>query len=174
MARIPYKKIPGKVVASAMLVALLGLGAAALTVDEIVSYDGYVPESYKDPVGIWTKCFGSVLDVTPGQQYTFDECVASLNHEIELHAKPVLKCVPTLASKPDKIKAAFVSMAYNIGVNGFCSSSVARYANQGNWEAACKRIAQIYKTAKGIELPGLVKRRQSESNLCLEGLRSAK
>ena len=64
-----------------------------------------------------------------------------------------------------------VSMAYNIGSGAFCKSSVARYANAGDWERACKRMAQIYKTAGGQELPGLVKRRKMESELCLEGLR---
>lgn len=167
---IRYKKIPGKIIASVALVILLGAGAAQLTVNEIADYEGYVPEAYKDPIGIWTKCFGSTLNVTPNAKYSFEHCVKSLNHEVELHAGPILKCVPELARQPDKVKAAMVSMAYNIGVGGFCSSSVARYANEGRWEAACKRIAQIYKTAGGKELPGLVKRRRAESRLCLEGV----
>lgn len=31
-------------------------------------------------------------------------------------------------------------------------------------------MAEIYKTANGKELPGLVKRRRLESDLCLQGL----
>lgn len=160
--------------ASAALIALLGFGAAQLSVDKIADSEGYVPQAYKDPVGIWTKCFGDTRNVTPGAKYTFDQCVQSLNSQILAHAKPILKCVPRLAQQPDKVKAAMVSMAYNIGVNGFCTSSVARYANAGEWENACRRISQIYKTAKGKELPGLVKRRQQESELCLEGIREAR
>lgn len=173
MSRIPYRKVPGKVIASAALIALLGMGAAQLAVDHIADYEGYVPQAYKDPVGIWTKCFGDIRNVTPGAKYTFDQCVRSLNTQIEAHAKPILKCVPRLAEQPDKVKAAMVSMAYNIGVHGFCSSSVASYANAGNWERACRRMAEIYKTARGKELPGLVKRRKDESRLCLEGLEEA-
>ncbi|MCX4310198.1 MAG: lysozyme [Desulfovibrio sp.] len=172
MAKIPYKKVPGKIVASAALLALLG-GAAPLVMNKIANSEGYVPQAYKDPVGIWTKCFGDTRNVTPGAKYSFDQCVQSLNSQILAHGKPILKCVPRLAQQPDKVKAAMVSMAYNIGVNGFCASSVARYANRGEWENACRRISQIYKTAKGKELPGLVKRRQQESELCLEGLREA-
>ena len=174
MAKIPYKKVSGKIMAGAALVALLGIDAAQLSVDEISDYEGYVPQAYKDPVGIWTKCFGDTRNVTPGAKYSFDQCVQSLNSQILALAKPVLKCVPRLADQPDKVKAAMVSMAYNIGVGGFCSSSVAKYANAGEWERACRRIAQIYKTAKGKELPGLVKRRKGESDLCLEGLREAR
>jgi GH24 family phage-related lysozyme (muramidase) len=32
-------------------------------------------------------------------------------------------------------------------------------------------MAEIYTTAKGKELPGLVRRRAEESQMCLEGLR---
>ncbi len=168
---IKYRKVPGKIWASMALVLALGYGAAQLAVDEIAEYEGYVPEAYKDPIGVWTKCFGSTLNVTPGKKYSFEQCVKSLNDEILIHAKPILKCVPGLAGQPDKVKAAMVSMAYNIGTGGFCKSTVARYANQGEWEKACRRLAEIYRTAGGKELPGLVKRRKGESRLCLEGLR---
>lgn len=174
VAKIPYRKIPGKVVAGAALVALLGVGAAQLGIETVADFEGYVPSAYLDPVGIWTKCFGDTHDVTPGASYTFDECVRSLNGQVVAHAKPILKCIPALADQPDKVKAAMVSMAYNIGVGGFCSSSVARYANAGDWERACRRMSQIYRTAGGKELPGLVKRRKAESRMCLEGLREGK
>lgn len=172
--KIRYRKVPGKVIAGVALIALMGIGAAQLAVEEIAEYEGYVPEAYKDPVGIWTKCFGDIYDVTPGASYTFEQCLQSLNQNVLKHAKPIFKCIPRLADQPDKVKAAMVSMAYNIGTNGFCSSSVAKYANAGEWDKACRRMAQIYKTAKGKELPGLVKRRKGESELCLQGLKEGK
>ena len=163
MSRIPYRKVPGKIVAGAALVALLGVGAANL--------EGYVPQAYQDPVGIWTKCWGDTTDVVPGATYTFEQCLDSLNtHVLEL-ATPVMRCIPDLKDQHDKTIAAMVSMAYNIGPGAFCKSSVARHANSGDWELACRRMAMIYKTAKGQELPGLVTRRKLESELCLEGLR---
>ena len=172
--KIRYRKVPGKIVASAALVALLGAGAATLSVDMIADFEGYVPEAYQDPVGIWTKCFGDTEDVVPGATYTFGQCVDSLNAAVYDHAEPVMRCVPGLADQPYKVKAAFVSMAYNIGTHGFCTSSVARYANAGDWARACRRMAEIYKTAKGKELPGLARRRQAESGLCLQGLREGR
>lgn len=170
--KINYKKIPGKLVACAALIVLMGsVGAAQLAVEQIAEYEGYVPEAYLDPVGIWTKCFGDIYDVTPGASYTFEQCLQSLNDNVLKHAKPIFKCIPELANMPDKVKAAMVSMAYNIGTNGFCSSSVARYANAGEWENACRRMSQIYVTAKGKPMPGLKVRRKGESELCLQGLR---
>lgn len=55
VAKIPYRKIPGKVVAGAALVALLGVGAAQLGIETVADFEGYVPSAYLDPVGIWTK-----------------------------------------------------------------------------------------------------------------------
>lgn len=171
MSRIPYRKVPGKIVAGVALVALLGAGAANLTLETVADFEGYVPEAYRDPVGIWTKCWGDTYDVTPGATYTFDECVRSLNKQVLAHAKPVMECVPELRERDDLVKASFVSMAYNIGVNGFCKSSVARKANAGDWRGACERIGSgIYTTAGGKKIEGLVDRRHIESDMCLRGL----
>lgn len=168
---IPYRKVPGKIMAGAALVALLGAGAANLTLETVADFEGYVPEAYRDPVGIWTKCWGDTYDVTPGATYTFDECVRSLNKQVLAHAKPVMECVPELRERDDLVKASFVSMAYNIGVNGFCKSSVARKANAGDWRGACERIGSgIYTTAGGKKIEGLVDRRHIESDMCLRGL----
>jgi lysozyme len=170
MSRINYKIPPKKAVACAALIALLGVGAAQLTLDTVSMYEGYVPEAYQDPVGIWTKCWGDTTGVAPGRTYTFDQCVKSLNdHVLEL-AEPVMKCVPSLALQNYRVKAAVISMAYNIGPGAFCKSSVARYFNAGDYRRGCLRIREIYKTAKGRELPGLVVRREGESELCLRGL----
>lgn len=167
---IKYKKVPGKLVASAALIALLGGAGATLYMESVAEFEGYVPEGYLDPVGIPTKCFGDIRDAEVGKAYSFEECTRSLNEQLLNHAAPILRCVPALNTAPAEVKAASASMSYNIGTNGFCTSSVARYFNAGEWEKGCKRIAEIYKTAKGKELPGLVKRRKTESELCLKGL----
>lgn len=169
MARI--RKVPGKILASAALIALLGASAAQLAVEEVAVDEGYVPVAYQDAVGVWTKCFGDTRNVTPGATYTFEECVASLNVGLADHVRAVLQCVPDLKKQPDKVKVAAARMGYNIGVSAFCKSSVAQYFRAGDYERGCKRIAEIYVSAKGQILPGLVTRRASESAMCLEGLR---
>ena len=171
MGKIPYKSAPGKVAAGLALSLLLGVGAANLSIDTVADQEGYVPQAYQDPVGIWTKCWGDTTDVTPGQHYSFDECVKSLNDHLYETSAPVMECVPSLRNQSDKVIAAATSMAYNVGPGAFCRSSVARYFNAGDYKRGCERIAEIYKTAKGKELPGLVKRRKYESDMCLAGLR---
>ena len=182
MARIRYRKSPG-VIASAVLIAAFAVGgvawheaeeAAQLAVSTVEEFEGYVPEAYLDPVGILTKCYGDTRNVRPGASYSFEECAESLNSHLAEIVRPVFRCIPSLSKQHSKVQASFASMAYNIGSGAFCSSSVARYANAGEWERACRRMSQIYKTAKGKERPGLVKRRKAESEMCLQGLAAAK
>ena len=182
MARIPYKKSPG-VIAAAALVAMLAFygvstdtarDTAQQAITTVEQFEGYVPEAYQDPVGIWTKCFGDTTNVTPGTKYTFEECARSLNTHLAETSAPVMRCVPDLARQHPKVIVAMLDMAYNIGPTAFCRSSVARFANAGEWTAACKRISEIYKTAKGVPLRGLVVRRTAESEMCLEGLKEGR
>ena len=174
MGKIRYKIAPRHVVPSLALIALLGYGAAQIATESVEEFEGYVPEGYLDPVGIPTKCFGDTRDVVVGMEYTFEECSKSLNEHLYELAKPVTKCVKGFDGLPDKTKAALVSMAYNIGSGAMCKSSVVRRMNAGDVEGGCKRMAEIYKTAKGIELKGLVVRRKYESDMCLTGLKEGK
>ena len=182
MARIPYKKSPG-VIAGAALVAMLvyygvspdkAQDTAQQTITTVEQYEGYVPEAYRDPVGIWTRCYGDTTNVTPGAKYSAEECAKSLNDHLVDTSRPVMRCIPALALQNPSVIVAMLDMAYNIGPTAFCRSSVARYANEGNWTAACKRIAQIYTTAQGVKLKGLVIRRNQESEMCLDGLKEGR
>lgn len=172
MGKIPYKKLPKKVIASAALIAILGPVGANMYLDTLVDREGYVPEGYLDPVGIPTKCFGDTTDVVVGKEYTFEECERSLNeHAYEL-VKPLTRCIHGFKELPDKTKAALSSLSYNIGSGALCKSSVAKKINAGDLEGACRRIGEkgFYDTARGKSLPGLVKRRKYESEMCMRGL----
>jgi lysozyme len=63
-------------------------------------------------------------------------------------------------------KAAYTSFAYNVGIEAFCRSSVAWKFNGGDSVGSCDALL-LYVKAKGITLPGLVKRREQERELCL-------
>jgi len=64
---------------------------------------------------------------------------------------------------------AFVDIAYNIGVSGFCGSSMARRTNAGDMVGACNALLMWDKVG-GKEVRGLTRRRQAERELCLKGL----
>lgn len=182
MPSIPYKKSPGVVASLTLIAMLIGYGVSPDTAQEtaqqaintVDQYEGYVPEAYRDPVGIWTKCYGDTTHVTPGAKYSAEECAKSLNDHFIETSEPVMRCIPGLSKQPGKVIIAFLDMTYNIGPGAMCKSSVARLANAGEWTAACNRMAEIYKTAKGEALPGLEIRRNQESEMCLAGLQEAR
>ena len=177
MAKIPYRKWPkgAKLIASATLVALLGGNWVAQTaMDDVAGHEGYVPFGYRDPVGIPTKCFGDTTNVVLGKEYSWDECVRSLNEHLVETSRPVVKCLGNMWPKlADETKAALLSLTYNIGPGAFYKSSVAKFIKAGNVERACRRMGdgKFYVTARGVPLKGLVVRRERESAMCMRGVK---
>lgn len=75
----------------------------------------------------------------------------------------------------EKQLIAHVTFAYNIGIRGYSTSKALRATNAGNPQAGCRAMMNWY-TAGGKDCrirssncPGLITRRQSEMNQCLEG-----
>ena len=149
------------------LIAAIGTGAVALAVPLVAKYEGTVLRSYRDPVGIVTACTGHTgPDLKIRQTYTRQQCEDMLYKDLAKHAD-ALACV----SQPltDGQRAAFVSFAFNVGEGAFCGSTLVRKANAGDIDGACAELSRwIY--AGGKQLPGLVKRRAAERQLCEAGL----
>ena len=149
------------------LIAIIGGAAVALAVPLVQKYEGTVLRSYHDPVGIVTACTGHTgSELKMGQAYTRQQCEEMLYKDLAKHAD-ALACV----SQPltDGQRAAFVSFAFNVGEGAFCGSTLVRKANAGDIDGACAELSRwIY--AKGKQLPGLIKRRAAERQLCEAGL----
>lgn len=143
-----------------------GLGASALlALAGFVAYhEGYVPQTYADPVGIPTVCFGHTgPDVQMGQTKTRAECEALLQDDLGRAYAGVRRCIT--APMQDHQAAALTSFTFNVGATALCKSTLARYANAGDWARACAELDRwVY--AKGRKLPGLVKRRAEERAMC--------
>lgn len=137
----------------------------AICVACIAPAEGLRRYVYYDQVGIPTYCFGETKDAHVGDTFTTEQCKALLADRVEKDFIPgVENCIKR--PMPDKRKAGFVSMAYNVGVETFCKSSVARKYNAGDTQGACDAML-LYVKAGGVTLPGLVKRRKQERELCL-------
>ena len=154
----------------AALVGLLGavaVGGLMLTIPED---EGTRYKAYRDVVGVWTICQGDTKNVAPGMVETKAGCQRRLEDQLLAHAKPVMACTPALAQEGrDHQRWAAVSLAYNIGVNAYCRSSVDRHFDAGNWRAGCDAFLK-WRYAGGKVWPGLVKRREREREICLRGL----
>ena len=149
------------------LIAAIGTGAVALAVPLVAKYEGTVLRSYRDPVGIVTSCTGHTgPELKIGQTYTRQQCEDMLYKDLAKHAD-ALACV----SQPltDGQRAAFVSFAFNVGEGAFCGSTLVGKANAGDIDGACAELSR-WTYAGGKQLPGLVKRRAAERQLCEAGL----
>ncbi|UEP49667.1 lysozyme [Burkholderia ambifaria] len=153
------------------LVGVVGAAAAALLFSMVPKFEGTKLIGYFDPVGIPTKCMGDTTNVVVGQRYSEAECRELLERQLIVHAEPVLKCTPILKGHTYQLAAA-VSFAYNVGTTAYCGSTTAKRFNAGDWKGACRAMNEAdngrpqWVTARGRVLPGLVKRRADERELC--------
>lgn len=131
----------------------------------IAGHEGLRNYAYLDPVKIWTVCYGETRGVKKGDYFTTEQCKEMLGGRIAEFEAGVDSCVKR--DMPVTRKVAFISLAYNIGIAAFCKSTAARMMNLGLVREACNAIT-LWDKAKGIRLPGLVRRRAEERELCLQ------
>lgn len=146
----------------------IGLATSALEVDEGKRNVGYL-----DVAKIPTDCFGHTgPDVAVGRRKTDAQCAAQLKGDVAIHMDGVLRCTPALGGHPYQLAAA-TRITFNIGVGGYCGSTIARRFNAGDWRGACEAFLPWNKVRLNGRLQivrGLVLRRQRERAMCLTGV----
>jgi len=149
---------------AAAIAAALALAIVGLKADE-----GKRNTSYVDIAGVPTACYGHTgPDVKPGQVRTDAQCETLLREDARAHMAGALACSPMLVDHPNQL-AAVTRLTFNIGVRGYCRSSIARHFAAGRWRPGCDRFL-AFRYAGGREVRGLLLRRQRERALCLTGL----
>lgn len=88
----------------------------------------------------------------------------SLAH-IQKDESGIKRCIKVPLSQGEYDAA--VQLAYNIGVERFCKSTVARRFNAGDYAGACDAFL-MWNKFQGRELRGLTERRKRERARCLE------
>lgn len=143
--------------------------AAAITLATVTvaNFEGLRLRAYKDPIGIVTICYGETEGVKLGDRYTAEECKTMLQQKVSQYAAAVDALV--LPAMPDTRLAALTSFAYNVGINNFAKSTLLVKLNRGDVKGACDELPR-WVMAKGQKLPGLIKRREAERQLCLRGV----
>jgi lysozyme len=146
----------------ATVIAFMGSGTAY--------FEGVVPHTYTDAVGIPTACVGETgPHIKPGQTFTVAECMRRYGARLQLEWS---RLEPCLAQDVTVLQAgALLSWTYNVGASAACSSTLVRKLNAGAPpEEWCPELAKWNKaTVLGVKvvLPGLVKRRTFERAMCL-------
>jgi lysozyme len=143
---------------------------AAVLIAAVGAFEGLRTVAYRDPIGIPTICFGETRGVKMGDRATVAECKKMLGTRLIEFEMGIRKCLRNPDAIPDGAYAASISLAYNIGIGGFCKSSIRRALDAGNIRGACDNFRRFVYAA-GIKLPGLVKRREAERKMCLEGVK---
>ena len=141
-----------------------GAGAIAIATAAVAAFEGLVTYTYPDVGGVPTYCYGETKDAEWGKTYTKEQCDQQLAGRLVEFNRGVNSCVT--AELPDTRRAAFVSLAYNIGVGAFCKSTVVKRINAGDVAGSCDAIL-MWNKVNGIVWRGLTKRREQERELCL-------
>jgi lysozyme len=145
---------------------IAGSAVAAFMVATVGVHEGLRLTAYRDVVDKPTACWGETKGIKMGMTFTREECDAMFIRRLAEFEQGVLKCAPSLADAPVPRLVAHVSLAYNIGVGGYCKSSVARLFNAGQIQASCDFFLK-YNRAGGVVWRGLTKRREHERELCM-------
>ena len=150
---------------------LLTLSAAGLV--GLALSEGYSPVAYPDPVKgekVPTVCFGETNGVKMSDAYSPQECLKRLNKTVNLYESEIKACIkkPLYQAEYD----AYVNLAYNVGPDTFCNSTIVTRLNRGDYYGACAGILLFYRAGKedcrtSKKCGGLWKRRQELLMQCL-------
>lgn len=126
----------------------------------IKRWEGCRLVAYKCPAGIWTIGWGSTgPGITEGVRWTQAQADERLARDVEKFMVGVRKLLRRPVTEAQL--GAMTSLAYNIGIGAFGSSTLLRLFNAGQTDLAAAQFA-VWRRAGGKVLPGLVNRRADE------------
>jgi lysozyme len=144
---------------------IASLVVAASTLVGIAMNEGYVGQAKPDSGGVQTIGFGETVGVKAGDKTDPVRALVKLESSVNVYANGVKSCinVPLYQYEFD----AYVDLAYNTGVNGFCQSPVSEKANAGDYFGACEAmLAWRVHDRQGHLIQGLINRRMKEYKKC--------
>lgn len=137
------------------------------TLDLIKRNEGCKLDAYQDSVGVWTIGYGHTgPDVAEGLVITQERAEELLRQDLGKFQDGVDDAIAETADTSDNQYGAMVSLAFNIGLGHFGTSSVLRDHNAGNHQAAADAFL-MWNKAGGQVLRGLDRRRHEERTLYL-------
>lgn len=144
-------------------VAALSLSAAGLV--GIANFEGFSEKAYIPVAGdVPTIGFGSTEGVKMGDTITVPKAIERLHRDTEKAESAIGRCVKVPISQGEF--DAFTSFAFNVGAEAFCSSTLVKKLNSGDYAGACQELKRwVY--VDGRRVQGLVNRREAEYRLCM-------
>jgi lysozyme len=148
----------------------LRVAVAALSISGAAFVGLALHEGYSDsaiipvPGDVPTIGFGTTGGVKLGDKTTPTQALARALNDVQRFEGALKTCVKVPLHQHEY--DAYLSLAYNIGPNAFCSSTLVRLLNEGRYPEACSQILRWDKF-QGEPLRGLTIRRQQEHRKCL-------
>lgn len=129
-------------------------------------------KAYLDTGGVPTIGWGTILypngiKVKMGDTCTQEQAQEYLEHDCNRFEASVTSLVKTSINQV--IFDALVCFVYNIGIRNFTDSTLLRLLNQKEYDLAAQQFSRWNKD-NGKVLAGLIRRRESETKLFLQGL----
>lgn len=146
-----------------LAVAALSLSAAGLV--GIANFEGFSEKAYIPVAGdLPTIGFGSTEGVKMGDTITVPKAIERLYRDTEKAESAIGRCVKVPLAQHEF--DAFTSFSFNVGTEAFCSSTLVKKLNSGDYEGACQELKRwVY--VDGRRVQGLVNRREAEYRLCM-------
>jgi lysozyme len=134
----------------------------------IKEFEGCYLDAYICPAGVPTVGYGHTDSAKMGQRITHTEADRLLKEDLAYFERSISEWAQSsfVALNSNEFSAC-VSLAFNIGVSAFLSSTVARKLREGD-KAAAANAFLMWNKANGVVLPGLERRRASERDLFLK------
>jgi lysozyme len=136
----------------------------------IKHYEGLSLTPYRCPATVLTIGYGHVLSAEEAQDFaqgiSLREAEALLVQDVALAEAALFRLVqvPLTQGQVD----ALVSFIFNLGTARFRASTLRMKLNRREYDAAAREFPK-WVFAGGVKLPGLIRRRQEEMAVFLEG-----
>lgn len=129
----------------------------------IMKHEGFRAEAYRCPGGVWTIGYGHTGgEVRSGMKMTKEEAMEWLRSDVQVAEAAINKEQLNLRQHQFD---ALVSFVFNVGTGNFRSSTLLKKIREDPDAPDIREEFMQWKRAKGVVLPGLVKRRQEEADL---------
>ena len=126
-------------------------------------FEGLSLNAYQDQVGVWTIGYGHTgLSVHGGLTVTQEQADQLLQSDVAASVNCVNHAVTSNINQNQF--DALVDFVFNLGCASLLSSTLLRDVNAGDFTSAAPQIL-LWDHAKGVDIPGLLRRRQAEKVL---------
>ena len=143
---------------------MLEPAAWAALLDVIRRFEGCRLEAYLCPAGVWTIGWGHTgPEVRQGLRWAQERADAQLEADALAFVRTAASASPGLLARPFA-HAAVADFCFNLGAGRYRASTLRRRVNDGDWAGARTELGK-WVWGGGRRLPGLVLRRQVESQL---------